>query len=922
MVLTYVSETSTLLSLSSEPATESAKDSFITAEDASGGDAAAEEALRQSEERLQLATSAAQIGLHDFDVRTGTVQWDRRTREIWGVDAEEPITFELWRDSLHAADRDVAEAAVQQAVDPDGDGYYQAEYRVINRLDDQERWVLALGRTTFVDGVPVRLVGTVQEITERKRAEEELSESRERLRLALEAGRLGNWHLDLKTGVASTSLRHDQCFGATEPFEEWSYDIFMSYVHPDDRAEVQRRFDLAVVTRDGWHLECRVIWPDGSIHWIEAHGTMHFDAQNQPRSMLGVVQDITERKNTEEQLRRNHETFFHLVANTPFGVYIVDSEFCLRQISRGARKVFEQVRPLIGRDFAEVLRHIWEEPFASDAIARFRHTLRTGEPYVAIDTTERRHDIPEVESYDWRIERITLPDGQFGVVCYFYDLSEIKRAEAELRHRGRQLETLINQAPLGVYLIDADLHIAHVNPVARPVFGDVPDLIGRSFRELIDTIWGTQRGEEIMRIFTRTLETGESFHLPEFAEQRADRGITEYYDWRTDRIMLPDGRYGVVCYFNDISEQVRARETIARSEAKYRTLFESIDEGFAVIEMIFDGERPVDYRFVEINPAFERHTGLHDATGKTVRELVPNLEDLWFETYGRIARTGRPERFVDHARDLDERWFDVYAFRLGDGESNRVALLFKDITEQKRTMLQLEELNRTLEERVEARTREVRELAASLTMAEQEERRRIARVLHDGLQQLLFAVQFRLEGLLGQLGTADRELIVGEVEVARDWVSEAVRDARDLSLELSPPTLKSAGLAGALEWLAEQMREKHGLAIHLEFEDGLSIAGEDLRSLLFQCTRELLFNVVKHAGVHEARVAATRSDGHSIVVVSDEGAGFDAAGREKSSDGFGLAHMRQRVELIGGRMEVRSAPGEGTRVEISVPVTA
>ena len=140
------------------------------------------------------------------------------------------------------------------------------------------------------------------------------------------------------------------------------------------------------------------------------------------------------------QLRRNRDTFVHLVQNSPFGVYVVDSQFRLRLVSAGSQKVFQNVRPLIGRDFAEVLRAIWEEPFATQAIGLFRHTLETGEPYHGPDTTERRHDIHHVESYDWKIERIVLPDGQYGVVCHFYDLTERKQGEALLRQAKEAAE--------------------------------------------------------------------------------------------------------------------------------------------------------------------------------------------------------------------------------------------------------------------------------------------------------------------------------------------------------------------------------------------------------------------------------------------------------------------------------------------------
>jgi len=129
----------------------------------------------------------------------------------------------------------------------------------------------------------------------------------------------------------------------------------------------------------------------------------------------------------------------------------------------------------------------------------------------------------------------------------------------------------------------------------------------------------------------------------------------------------------------------RAEEALRESKEKYRSLFDSIDEGFCIIEMIFDAEgKPVDYRFLETNRAFERQTGMRNAAGKRMREFVPNHEEHWFEIYGAIAKTGEPRRFTQTAKPLMGGWYDVYAFPYGRPNSNQVAILFNDITERKR----------------------------------------------------------------------------------------------------------------------------------------------------------------------------------------------------------------------------------------------
>lgn len=164
---------------------------------------------------------------------------------------------------------------------------------------------------------------------------------------------------------------------------------------------------------------------------------------------LGTVHDITRLKQAEQQLQRSNETYRGLIENNPFGVYLIDADFRMVRVSRGAERVFANTMPLIGRDFSEIIHDIWATDFADEVVRRFRHTLATGDSYRAA-TTERRAQADVTESYDWRIDRVTLPDGSFGVVCYFYDLTERQAHEQhigllmrEIDHRARNLLTVV-----------------------------------------------------------------------------------------------------------------------------------------------------------------------------------------------------------------------------------------------------------------------------------------------------------------------------------------------------------------------------------------------------------------------------------------------------------------------------------------------
>jgi PAS domain S-box-containing protein len=137
-----------------------------------------------------------------------------------------------------------------------------------------------------------------------------------------------------------------------------------------------------------------------------------------------------------------------------------------------------------------------------------------------------------------------------------------RHAEEALRRRTAQFETLLNEAPLAVYLVDADFRIGEVNPPARAMFGDIPGLIGSDFDDVVHILWQKDHADEVVRLFRHTLESGESYVTPECAEERRDGGVTESYEWQINRITLPDGRYGVVCYSRNISAHVQARHEL------------------------------------------------------------------------------------------------------------------------------------------------------------------------------------------------------------------------------------------------------------------------------------------------------------------------------------------------------------------------
>ena len=218
---------------------------------------------------------------------------------------------------------------------------------------------------------------------------------------------------------------------------------------------------------------------------------------------------------------------------------------------------------------------------------------------------------------------------------------------------------------------------------------------------------------------------------------------------------------------------------------------------------------------------------------------------------------------------------------------------------------------------------QVRDLASRLTMAEHEERRRIAQVLHDDLQQRLYSVQMRIGTLMDQALAAGRDEMVATLQDVEDLLVASVELTHNLTMEISPPILEHEGITEALELVALHMKELHGLDVRVSATGRIPTVDDDMSVFVVQVVRELLFNVVKHADTGSAEIVMSTGEGELSVEVGDAGVGLDVDaqhGSPTAAGGLGLSVARERLALFGGRMDIESSPRRGTTVTITIPV--
>ncbi len=379
-----------------------------------------------------------------------------------------------------------------------------------------------------------------------------------------------------------------------------------------------------------------------------------------------------------------------------------------------------------------------------------------------------------------------------------------------------------------------------------------------------------------------------------------------------------NGALEVRAAITDIDARKQAEGALRGSEDRYRILFNSIDEGFSVIEMLFDDAgKPADFRYLEVNPSFEKQTGILAATGKRIREIAPNIEAHWIDVYGKVALTGTPARFMGEVSDLNGRWFDVYAFRLGGPESRKVAALFTNITERK--LIELE-----LKRAVSA--------AEKANLAKSEFLSSMSHELRTPLSAILGFAQLLESDSPPPTDTQRRSV---EHILKAGWhLLELINEILDLSviesgkIPLSMEPLSLSELLLECEAMAEPQAAKHGISVTFAPLEAPCFVNAD-RTRAKQVLINLLSNAVKYNKADgTVHVACAPGDRDSIrISVRDTGIGltreqlaqlfqpFNRLGQQAGAEegtGIGLVVCQRLVELMGGVMGVESTVGQGS----------
>lgn len=465
---------------------------------------------------------------------------------------------------------------------------------------------------------------------------------------------------------------------------------------------------------------------------------------------------------------------------------------------------------------------------------------------------------------------------------------------------------VLQSAPNALMMVSSLGKIEFVNAETEKLFGySEKEMIGQDIDILIPKRF--QR-----KVKTLSLGTGDDLY-----GLRND-GIEIPLQIGLNPIQLPDGVH-ILGSIVDIAERKKAEE-------KFRLAVEAAPNAMIMVNK--------QGNITLVNSQTEKLFGYNrtELFGKAIDLLVPERfrahhanHRSGFFMDPKIRPMGAGRDLFGLKKDGTEIPIEIGLNPIETDEGLVVLASVVDITERKQIEMKLASLNEDLERKVQERTTlaeqrasKLQELTSMLTLTEQRERKRLAQILHDHLQQMLVASKIAMEGLSRQISDVNLRKNITQVKGLLD---DAIEASRTLTAELSPPILRDAGLAAAIDWLVRWFKQKHRLRIKVESEANLKSPSEDIRIFLFQSIREILFNVVKHAEVQEASIKLFSEESRISIVVEDKGKGFDPSELSKQDMGFGLFNIRERLEMLGGNMEVKSAPGKGSWFKISAPAS-
>jgi PAS domain S-box-containing protein len=686
---------------------------------------------------------------------------------------------------------------------------------------------------------------------------------------------------------------------------------FVASLSKKESAQMINNIEVGhVETMEGFHRR-----KDGNTFPVEVR-LAGVDVEGE-KMILAFARDISRRRAAEVALSESEGKFRNIIESTPMGMILYSLEEDGRLVLIDSNPAADAI---LGDDLSRLIGMTIEEAFPAtadtDLPEKFRQIAVSGGSWGS-----ERLDY-EYDEIQGAYEVHAFQTSHRTVAVSFIDVTERKKAEESLRESEEKYRTLFETMEQGVFYQDTEGNFFSANPAAGSILGLTHDeLVDRTsydprWRALKEDGSHFEDKEEYppmvaLRTGKQVLNVVMGVFNPLLEEHRwlLINAIPQFRDGETEP-------FQVYTTFSDITDLKYAEDKVRESERRYRLLADNVSDVIWAMDM--------DFNYTYISPSVERVRGFtpEEAIRQTLDDgLTSESARLGRETISKhlaMVRSWKTDldqpviiELEIYRKDGSTMWGEVVATFVTDKEGNPVGIqgVTRDITERK-----------WAEKELLARQEKVRSLTTKLTLAEEQERRKIATELHDRVIQKLAQTTFKVETLLDE---TDDKAVSGMGEELLDLINETIVEARLLTFELSPPVLHMLGFEEAVTWLGEQFQKQNNIPCEVAVEEHNASLDSDIKILLFQAARELLNNIAKHARASHVEVNIAVEDDMISVRIKDDGIGLRQDEIKVKTDdlsGFGLFNVRERMDSVGGSMLIESSPGSGTLIIITAPV--
>jgi PAS domain S-box-containing protein len=931
----------------------------------------AEEALHESEKDLNRAQAVAHTGSWRLDIRRNELLWSDETHHLFGIPKGIPLTYEAFLATVHPDDRQMVDQSWQAALRGEP---YDIEHRIL--VEGNIKWVRERAELEFDKEGSLRGgFGTVQDITERKQVEEKLKYSERKYRELYEGSQDGFILVDMEGHIKEFNHAYMEMLGYSE--EELMRIIYMDLT-PQKWHAMEAKIIQEQVLSKGYSTvyEKEYIKKDGTIFPISLRTYLIKETNGNPKGMWAFVRDITKRKEMEEALRRSRDELeirvqegtaelveqskilegFFTSTITP--LVFLDRDFNFIRVNEAYAKVCQ-------RDISEFPEHNHFEFYPHEENeAIFKKVVETKTPYQAIARPFSFPDHPEwgITYWDWTLTPLLDDKGEVEFLVFsLEDVTERKRAEEALRASSLYARSLIEASLDPLVTISKEGKVTDVNRATELVTGaSREELIGSDFSDYFTDPKRAREG------YQEVFQEGMVKNYP-LAIRHKSGLITEVlynatlYKNEVGEVQSVFAAARDVTELNEIERRTRATNALLNLFVKKSSRKEYLD---GVLELIqgWCGCRCAGIRVLgqQGNIPYESYSGFSREFWESENFLsVKNDQCVCIRVItGEIDTQDAPvitpagsfccANTVKFIRQLSEEEKKRYrgvcvengylsvavipisygerilgAIHLADETENRVSFKSLEFIESMSPLIG-EAINRfNLEDKIRESENRLRHLSSQLLTAQENERKRISREIHDSLGQSLSAIKFTVENITQQALEQNQKKMAEALEALIPITQASIEESRRIQMDLRPSILDDLGILPTLDWFCREYQKIYS-QIHIEKETHIkeNDLSPELKTVIYRVTQEALNNIAKHSKADLVKLSLRKQENKIQLTIQDNGQGFDLEeilSPDRSRRGMGLNSMRERIELSGGAFEIESAPGEGTTIKAIMP---